>query len=297
MSNMSSLLKFVIYITIVYFAVTYITNDKLDDKSKYILIGLLVVPYFLIDFINSENFDSNIQLKQLRQVNVEKYNNYESDDEIKIKQPEIKEYNIRNILAEEEILLKKKLQEEEANKKILEEEKRRKILQEELLEKEIKEKQLKLAQLKQNKSISIENFDNLPKETYTADEVKKLLSLAKKSTIEHFDSPVSNSTGSILPLNSTNSLVSTKDPARVSRLYEPLGENGNGLTNTWDQDYILLNTDKWAPSLKPTPVCKAEKECPVCPSLTSGYPISVKEFDLSRKVTPPVNADLTSINT
>ena len=67
----------------------------------------------------------------------------------------------------------------------------------------------------------------------------------------------------------------------------PIGENGDGLTNKWDNDYILLNTDKWAPALKPAPVCKVEKICPVCPSLTSGYPLSLKEFDSSRQITAP----------
>jgi len=33
--------------------------------------------------------------------------------------------------------------------------------------------------------------------------------------------------------------------------------------------------------------CKVEKQCPVCPSLTKGYPVRVKEFDLARKILPP----------
>jgi hypothetical protein len=48
--------------------------------------------------------------------------------------------------------------------------------------------------------------------------------------------------------------------------------------------------------MKPAPVCKAEKECPVCPSLTSGYPISVREFDLSRKIMPPITANVNAMN-
>ena len=77
---------------------------------------------------------------------------------------------------------------------------------------------------------------------------------------------------------------------------EPLGQNGDGFTNSWDQDYTILNTHKWAPSLNPPPVCKAEKECPVCPSITSGYPLSLKEYDSSIKITAPINADLASMN-
>ena len=77
---------------------------------------------------------------------------------------------------------------------------------------------------------------------------------------------------------------------------KPLGKNGNGFTNEWDHNYILLNTDKWAPSLKPPPVCKTEKKCPVCPNLTSGYPLMLRDFDSSRRITAPINANIKSMN-
>jgi hypothetical protein len=48
--------------------------------------------------------------------------------------------------------------------------------------------------------------------------------------------------------------------------------------------------------MKPAPVCKTEKVCPVCPSLSTGNSISLKDFDLSRRITPPINADLTKMN-
>ena len=37
----------------------------------------------------------------------------------------------------------------------------------------------------------------------------------------------------------------------------PLGE---GL-QSWKNDYVILNTDKWAPAQNPVPVCKTEKRC------------------------------------
>ena len=69
---------------------------------------------------------------------------------------------------------------------------------------------------------------------------------------------------------------------------------GEGL-QSWDKDYVLLNTDKWAPSFNPPPVCKTEKSCPVCPNVQAGYArnyTTLRDFNSSKKI---MNAD--NINT
>ena len=65
-------------------------------------------------------------------------------------------------------------------------------------------------------------------------------------------------------------------------------------TNEWKNDYALLNTDKWRPPINSGIYkCKTEKICPVCPTLTTGYPTLVKDFDIARKILPPdlINVD------
>jgi hypothetical protein len=76
--------------------------------------------------------------------------------------------------------------------------------------------------------------------------------------------------------------------------HEKLGAYDSTFNNKWDNDYVLLNTDKWMPPITHRMYkCKTEKQCPVCPSLTKGYPVKVKEFDLARKILPPdvINED------
>ena len=76
--------------------------------------------------------------------------------------------------------------------------------------------------------------------------------------------------------------------------HEKLGAYDSTFNNKWDNDYVLLNTDKWRPPIGHHMYkCKVEKECPVCPNLTKGYPVKVKEFDLARKILPPdaINED------
>ena len=70
---------------------------------------------------------------------------------------------------------------------------------------------------------------------------------------------------------------------------EKLGEYDNTFTNNWQNDYILLNTDKWRPPINNQYKVKCEKTCPVCPSLTKGYPVNVREFNNSKKILPPDN--------
>ena len=76
--------------------------------------------------------------------------------------------------------------------------------------------------------------------------------------------------------------------------HEQLGTYDPSFTNKWDNDYTLLNTNKWMPPFNHRMYrCKTEKQCPVCPSLTKGYPVKLKDFDAVRKVLPPdvINVD------
>jgi hypothetical protein len=77
---------------------------------------------------------------------------------------------------------------------------------------------------------------------------------------------------------------------------QPLGSYDNTFNNKWNNEYTLLNTDKWRPADRKVPVCKQEKQCPVCPTLTSGYPLLLKEYDTSRYVMGPDGISVDYIN-
>ena len=62
----------------------------------------------------------------------------------------------------------------------------------------------------------------------------------------------------------------------------------------WDTTgYTILNTDRWKPPESGIRDVYQDGECPVCPSLTSGYPVNVLDFDKSRYV---MGADNISID-
>jgi hypothetical protein len=78
---------------------------------------------------------------------------------------------------------------------------------------------------------------------------------------------------------------------------EKLGTYDATFTNKWNNDYALLNTDKWRPPIGHQMYkCKQEVKCPVCPSLTAGYPVALKEFDNARKILQPDNINVDFIN-
>jgi hypothetical protein len=63
----------------------------------------------------------------------------------------------------------------------------------------------------------------------------------------------------------------------------PIGE---GLGKWSDNEYTILNTDKWRVPMPRPPVCiSSSKPCEPCPLMTDGYPMNLKEWDNSRKVT------------
>ena len=66
-----------------------------------------------------------------------------------------------------------------------------------------------------------------------------------------------------------------------SDYYNPLGDK---VANQWDNEFTILNTDKWQVPQPRPPVCISNGPCKVCPSTTPGY-TNLKEWDDSRVVT------------
>ncbi len=67
-----------------------------------------------------------------------------------------------------------------------------------------------------------------------------------------------------------------------SDFYSPLGDK---IANEWDNEYTILNTNKWQVPMPRPPVCINTTPCKVCPSDSSNYPVNLKQWDDSRYVT------------
>jgi len=68
--------------------------------------------------------------------------------------------------------------------------------------------------------------------------------------------------------------------------YKPLGSKELSL---WDNQYTILNTDKWKVPMPKPPVCVNNTPCNVCPNDDpigySSYPLNLKEWENARKFT------------
>ena len=76
-------------------------------------------------------------------------------------------------------------------------------------------------------------------------------------------------------------LNSMKYSERPEENYEPIGQG----VSDWSNEYTLLNTDKWKVPMTRPPVCISNSNCKVCPTNTDGYPVGLKNWDNSRRVT------------
>jgi hypothetical protein len=68
-----------------------------------------------------------------------------------------------------------------------------------------------------------------------------------------------------------------------SEFYSPMGGD---IANKWDNNYTLLDTNRWQVPMPRPPVCINTAPCKVCPTESGYFPVvTTKEWDQSRKVT------------
>ena len=58
-------------------------------------------------------------------------------------------------------------------------------------------------------------------------------------------------------------------------------------SHAYEFGYSYIPPEKWFPMPVRSPICISEKRAPIMPSWTSGAPLDVKEWNSSRRITPP----------
>jgi hypothetical protein len=67
-----------------------------------------------------------------------------------------------------------------------------------------------------------------------------------------------------------------------SDYFNPIGDK---IANEWDNEYTILNTNKWQVPMPRPPVCINTTPCQVCPTDSSSSFVGLKDWDNSRYVT------------
>ena len=130
-----------------------------------------------------------------------------------------------------------------------------------------------IAELLENKIIERDDVENINAKlisgTVTTDELikslEKLRSIGRPKKVADVKDRQNDMKYSDLPAN----------------YYEPIGDK---IANEWNNEYTLLNTDKWQIPQSRPPVCISSGSCKVCPTNTEGYPLNLKEWDDSRVI-------------
>ena len=66
-----------------------------------------------------------------------------------------------------------------------------------------------------------------------------------------------------------------------SDFYKPIGDK---IANDWDNEYAILNTNKWQVPMTRPPVFINTAPCKVCPNDASNYNIDIKQWDEARTI-------------
>lgn len=70
-----------------------------------------------------------------------------------------------------------------------------------------------------------------------------------------------------------------------SDMLQPLGDPA---LSSWDNQFTLLNTNRWQVPMPRPPVCINTTPCKVCPNELDNYPVNLKDWDNSRKISNTV---------
>ena len=100
-----------------------------------------------------------------------------------------------------------------------------------------------------------------------------------------------NSNGFISNITEGTMKYSQYGPEKLMKL----GENDSTFNNSWDNDYVLLNTDRWRPPFSHSDY-KKQSFCIPCGNQTSGYPTNLKDFYNVSRIMPPDNISINYIN-
>jgi hypothetical protein len=85
-----------------------------------------------------------------------------------------------------------------------------------------------------------------------------------------------------------------KDESKYSYIdFNSMPQSAN--SGSFESGYSFLPPSQWYPVPPHPPVCVTEKQCPVCPIYTDGTNVELKEWNSSRRITPPDDINVSYI--
>ena len=280
--SLKDLIKYVIFISIVYTLMIIIPSQKIITKDLILIVSIIFIGFVLMDCLcsNSELFTNinNTQNEPFMLSNIVDYKNYDKSNIVSDmihKINEDKSYmlsNVSNKINETKSNIVDKINEIKSNiDDKINEEKPIPIKSNELNETTtVKYMNLLIDDLREHNVLNNTDIENIKakmnSKILTDDEI--IVGLEK--------------------LILTTKAKQKKEPESEyifgnvsSDLYKPLG---NLEIHKWDEGYNMLNTNKWQIPMPRPPVCINTTPCKVCPDTDDTYPLKLALWDNSRKI-------------
>jgi hypothetical protein len=291
--SLKDLIKYVIFISIVYTLMIIIPSQKIITKDLILIVSIIFIGFVLIDCLcsNSELF-TNINNKDwdpFMLSNVVDYKNYDKSnivsDMIHKISPD-KSYmlsNVSNKINETKSNIVDKINETKSNivDKINE-------IKSNIDDKINEEKPIPIKSNELNETTTVKYMNLL------IDDLREH-NVLNNTDIENIKAKMNSKilTDDEIIVGLEKLILTTKAKQKKepeseyifgnvsSDLYKPLG---NLEIHKWDEGYNMLNTNKWQIPMPRPPVCINTTPCKVCPDTDDTYPLKLALWDNSRKI-------------
>jgi 2C-methyl-D-erythritol 2,4-cyclodiphosphate synthase len=291
--SLKDLIKYVIFISIVYTLMIIIPSQKIITKDLILIVSIIFIGFVLIDCLcsNSELF-TNINNKDwdpFMLSNVVDYKNYDKSNILSNmvnKINEDKSYmlsNVSNKINETKSNIVDKINETKSNivDKINE-------IKSNIDDKINEEKPIPIKSNELNETTTVKYMNLL------IDDLREH-NVLNNTDIENIKAKMNSKilTDDEIIVGLEKLILTTKAKQKKepeseyifgnvsSDLYKPLG---NLEIHKWDEGYNMLNTNKWQIPMPRPPVCINTTPCKVCPDTDDTYPLKLALWDNSRKI-------------
>jgi hypothetical protein len=291
--SLKDLIKYVIFISIVYTLMIIIPSQKIITKDLILIVSIIFIGFVLIDCLcsNSELF-TNINNKDwdpFMLSNVVDYKNYDKSNILSNMVNKINEdksnmlSNVSNKINETKSNIVYKINETKSNivDKINE-------IKSNIDDKINEEKPIPIKSNELNETTTVKYMNLL------IDDLREH-NVLNNTDIENIKAKMNSKilTDDEIIVGLEKLILTTKAKQKKepeseyifgnvsSDLYKPLG---NLEIHKWDEGYNMLNTNKWQIPMPRPPVCINTTPCKVCPDTDDTYPLKLALWDNSRKI-------------
>jgi len=291
--SLKDLIKYVIFISIVYTLMIIIPSQKIITKDLILIVSIIFIGFVLMDCLcsNSELFTNinNTQNEPFMLSNIVDYKNYDKSNIVSDmihKINEDKSYmlsNVSNKINETKSNIVDKINETKSNivDKINE-------IKSNIDDKINEEKPIPIKSNELNETTTVKYMNLL------IDDLREH-NVLNNTDIENIKAKMNSKilTDDEIIVGLEKLILTTKAKQKKepeseyifgnvsSDLYKPLG---NLEIHKWDEGYNMLNTNKWQIPMPRPPVCINTTPCKVCPDTDDTYPLKLALWDNSRKI-------------